>query len=149
MTNRMNITRVRTIAAFSLALIATASLASCSSNSGDSDSSSKPASLAGTWKQSNSHSSSDYQEAKISGHNIEIDWVTDNGDTKSLYWAGSYTLPTAAGDFSWVSKNDTAKTANALLASSDATKKFIYSAGVISYSVSAVGTTSTVKLAKK
>lgn len=45
--------------------------------------------------------------------------------------------------------NDTAKTENALMASSDPTKTFTYTDGEISYEVTALGTTVTVVLAKK
>jgi hypothetical protein len=105
--------------------------------------------LTGTWKQSNSHSADNYQQATITGSTIAIDWVADNGATTSVYWAGSFTPPTAAGSYSWTSENDTSKTSNALLASSDPTKDFSYENGVISYQVSALGTTTTVELKRK
>ncbi|AYG04732.1 hypothetical protein D7I44_15155 [Gryllotalpicola protaetiae] len=108
-----------------------------------------PISLDGTWKQTNSNASDAWQAATISGNTIEIDWITDNGATNSLYWAGSVTQPTTGGDtFTWTSNNDTSRTENALLASSDPTKDFTYDHGVISYSVSALGTTTTVKIAR-
>lgn len=49
----------------------------------------QPADLTGDWKQVNSSSDDSYQQATISGDTIEIYWVSDNGDSKSLYWAGS------------------------------------------------------------
>lgn len=107
----------------------------------------KPANLVGDWKQNNSKSTDSYQSATITANTIAVYWVSDGGSTKSLYWAGTFTAPTAAGSYSWTSKNDTSQTSSALLASSDPTKTFTYADGVISYSVSALGTTTTVKLA--
>jgi hypothetical protein len=102
--------------------------------------------LTGEWKQSNSKSADSYQAATITGTTIEINWVSDGGATKALYWAGSYVAPTAGGAFSWESTNDTTQTENALLASSDPTKTFSYDNGIISYEVSALGVTTTVEL---
>lgn len=103
--------------------------------------------LTGTWKQVNGSDES-YQEATISGDTIEIYWVSDGGDTKSLYWAGTYEAPTESGAYSWNSVNDHEKTDSALLASGDDTKTFSYDDGVLSYSASALGTTTTIKLEK-
>lgn len=106
-----------------------------------------PVSLDGKWKQTNSKSADAWQAATITGNTIEVDWVSDNGDTTSLYWAGSVTPPTTAtAAFTWTSNNDTAKTETAMLASSAPTKVFTYDHGVISYPVSALGTTTTVSL---
>lgn len=106
--------------------------------------------LAGDWKQSNSNSSDSYQEATITGLTIEINWVSDGGDTKSLYWTGSFAPPTSATEpYKWTSNNDTSKTNNALVASGDSAKDFTYQDGTISYSASALGTTTTIKLKKK
>lgn len=110
----------------------------------------QPADLTGDWKQVNSSSDDSYQQATISGDTIEIYWVSDNGDTKSLYWAGSFEAPTTADEpYSWESKNDHDKTDSALMASSDDTKKFTYEKNQISYEASALGTTSTIRLEKQ
>lgn len=115
----------------------------CSKNS-------QPEDLTGKWVQSNSNSKESWQEATISENEIEINWISDNGDTKSLYWYGTYTAPTEAGDsYSWTSQSDTSKTEYALLASTDKTKTFNYENGVLSYEVSALGTTTIVKLERK
>ena len=91
-----------------------------------------------------------YQVATISGDTITINWVSNGGDTKSLYWAGSYVAPTEATDsYSWESANDTEQTDKAMLASSDATKAFKYENGVLSYEASAMGTTTTVKMERE
>lgn len=110
----------------------------------------QPADLTGDWKQVNSSSDDSYQQATISGDTIEIYWVSDNGDTKSLYWAGSFEAPTTADEpYSWESKNDHDKTDSALMASSDDTKKFTYEKNQISYEASALGTTATIRLEKQ
>ena len=98
----------------------------------------QPADLTGTWKQTNSNDPSSYMEATISG------------DTKSLYWKGTYQAPAAAGDWKWTSQGDTETMASALLASQDATKDFTYSeADGVSWETTALGTTITVKTAKQ
>lgn len=109
-----------------------------------------PANLTGDWIQSNSQSKDSYQAATITTDTIAINWVSDGGSTTSIYWVGSYEAPTTARDtYSWTSKNDMSKTENAMLASSAPTKEFKYDHGVISYKVSALGTTSTIELKKK
>jgi len=106
--------------------------------------------LTGEWKQSNSKSEETFHAATISGDTIEIYWVSDNGDTKSLYWAGSFIAPTTADEtYTWDSKNDHSKTDSAMLASSDDTKTMTYQNGVLSYEASAMGTTTKVKLEKQ
>lgn len=106
--------------------------------------------LTGEWKQVNSKSKDSYQAATISGNTIEIYWVSDNGDTKSLYWTGSFIAPTTADEpYTWDSNNDHSKTDSAMLASSDDTKTMTYQNGVLSYEASAMGTTTKVKLEKQ
>lgn len=110
--------------------------------------SSKIADFSGTWRQTNSGSS--YQEATISGDTIEIFWMSDNGNTKSLYWAGTYVAPEGEVDeYSWDSVNDHEKTNASMLASSADTKTINYKDGQMFYEVSAMGTTSTIKLEKQ
>lgn len=110
----------------------------------------EPLDLTGTWTQVNSKSEDSWQEAVIEGDTIEINWISDNGDTKSLYWAGSYEAPTeAATEYEWTSNNDHEKTDSAMLASSDDTKEFTYKDGQLTYEASALGTTMTMRLEKK
>jgi len=105
--------------------------------------------LTGTWKQTNSASAESYQEAQISGDVITINWVTDSGDTTSVYWVGTFTAPAdASTPYTWTSTRDTAATDSAMLASTDATKEFTFQDDTISYSASALGTTTTIKLSK-
>lgn len=110
----------------------------------------QPLDLTGEWKQVNGNSEDSYQAATIQGDTIEVYWIFESDDTKSLYWAGSYIAPTTAEDtYSWDSANDTEKTDMALMASGDATKTFSYENGQISYDVTAMGMTQTVKLEKQ
>ena len=112
--------------------------------------SSEPASLVGEWKQVNNNSEESWQAATIEGQTITIYWVSDNGDSKALYWVGSFNAPTSTDEpYYWDSKNDFSKTDSAMLASGDETKKFTYEKGEISYSVSAFGITTTVRLKKE
>ena len=105
--------------------------------------------LAETWKQGNSASKDANQEAKITGDTISIDWVSDGGDTTSIYWVGTFKDPTDATEpYIWTSKRDVAKTGSALLASTDDSKEFTFEGDTISYKVSALGSTTTVKLKK-
>lgn len=103
--------------------------------------------LAGEWVQNNSNSEDDYQAATITDSEITIYWVSDGGDTRSLYWAGTVDVAADAGtSFSWDSVNDHEQTDMAILASGDDTKTFTFEYGEISYEVSALGTTTVVRL---
>ncbi len=106
----------------------------------------EPLNLSGKWKQTNSKSEDSWQAITIKKGIIEIQWVYDKGDTKSVYWVGTFVVPKITEDsYEWISKRDRKKTDNALLASTSKTKKFSYSNGVLSYEVSALGTTTTVE----
>lgn len=130
-----------TICTFAIA--AALCFAGCSSQEPE-----EPANLNGEWTQTNSASEDSYQQATITDDAIEVYWVSDGGNTKSLYWSGTYTAPTEPGDYNWTSENDKSKTDTALLASGNDTKDFSYSSSdnKISYQVSALGTTTTVEL---
>ncbi|WP_053387834.1 hypothetical protein [Leucobacter japonicus] len=109
-----------------------------------------PVDLAGEWKQTNSNSPENYQTATISGETISVDWVNETDSSKSVYWAGTFIAPTEPADsYKWDSVNDTTITDTALLASGDDTKTFTYEGGVLSYDVTAMGTTQTVKLERQ
>ncbi len=106
--------------------------------------------LTGDWKQTNSQSPDSYQQATITADVISVDWVSDNGDTTSIYWIGTFTPPAdVAEPYVWTSDRDKEATDMAILASTDDTKEFTYEDGVISYSVSALGTTTKVKLERQ
>lgn len=111
---------------------------------------SEPANLGGEWRQTNNNSEDSWQAATIDDQTITIYWVSDNGDSKALYWAGSFLAPATTDEpYSWDSKNDFSKTDSAMLASGDETKTMTYEKGEISYSVSAFGITTTVRLKKQ
>ncbi|MDP3952982.1 hypothetical protein [Microbacterium sp.] len=106
----------------------------------------EPVSLEGVWKQNNSNSEDSWQQATITGDTIEVYWVADAGDTKSLYWAGTVEVPAEGDSFSFDSANDTSKTEKSIMASGDATKTFTFENDELSYEVTAMGTTMTVRL---
>lgn len=107
----------------------------------------EPTDLTGTWTSEENDGS--YQEAIITENTIEINWVSDGGKTKSIYWIGTYEAPTDSTDkYSWTSERDKEKTDSALLASQDDTKSFAYEDKKISYEVSLMGTTSTMELSQ-
>lgn len=80
---------------------------------------------------------------------MTIEWVSDGGNTTSIYWVGTFAAPTDASEpYTWTSQKDVEATKSALLASGDATKEFKYENDTISYKVSALGTTTTINLKK-
>ncbi|KIS27926.1 hypothetical protein TV39_08895 [Arthrobacter sp. SPG23] len=135
-----------------LALTACGGAANTTANAGSSNSpqeAPKAPDLAGAWKQGNPTSDKSFQQATITADKMTIEWVSDGGNTTSIYWVGSFTGPTSASEpYTWTSQRDVEATKSALLASSDATKEFRYEGGLISYKVSALGTTTTVNLKK-
>ncbi|KSU67802.1 hypothetical protein AS038_01480 [Arthrobacter sp. NIO-1057] len=91
-----------------------------------------------------------YQLATIDGDVISIDWVTNNGDTKSIYWVGSFEAPKDYTDsFTWTSTRDREATDAALMASSDDSKKITYNNGEISYEAGIMGTSTMVRLTQE
>ncbi|WJY00379.1 hypothetical protein [Curtobacterium sp. 458] len=106
--------------------------------------------LTGNWKQNNSASDDGWMTAAISDNTITANFVTDNGDTTSLFWVGTFTPPTDdKSPYTWTSTRDTAATDSALLASTDPSKDFIYEDGEISFPVSIAGSSATVRLSKQ
>lgn len=105
--------------------------------------------LAGSWTQSNRASEDSYQQATITTDTMTVEWVSDGGDTTSIYWVGTFEAPTDATEpYTWTSQRDAAATDFALLASTDDAKEFTHEGDTISYKVSALGTTTTVDLKK-
>ncbi|MGN7189982.1 hypothetical protein [Curtobacterium sp. MCBA15_004] len=103
--------------------------------------------LSGEWKQNNSASDSGWMTATITADTITANFVTDSGDMTSLFWVGSFTAPSGPDlPYTWTSTRDQAATESALLASSDATKDFVYDDGEISFPVTIAGSTATVRL---
>lgn len=106
--------------------------------------------LAGAWKQNNSASDDGWMTATISGGTVTANFVTDSGDTTSLFWVGTFTAPTDdTSPYTWTSTRDTAATDTALLASTDATKEFTYDEDELSFPVSIAGSTTIVRLSKE
>lgn len=106
--------------------------------------------LTGNWKQNNSSSSDGWMTATIDGDTITANFVTDSGDTTSLFWVGTFTPPTDdTSPYTWTSTRDTAATDSALLASTDPTKDFTYENDELSFPVSIAGSTATVRLSKQ
>lgn len=135
-------------------------LAGCGSPSGGTDADSsqpapqeekkQPLDLAGSWTQTNKNSEDSYHEVTIEADTITVNWITNGGDSKSLYWVGTYVAPTEATDtYTWESAGDTEQLSKSLLGSQDATKVFSYDNGVLSYEFTALGTTTTVKLERQ
>lgn len=136
---------MKRLTAFTLVLILMLSLTACGGTKPK-----DPPDLTGQWKQTNSNSEDSYQTASISGNEIEVYWYTESDQTSALYWAGTFEAPTTSDEpYTWDSINDKEKTSSAMLASGDDTKTFTYKDGQISYSVSALGVTSTVILEKQ
>lgn len=146
----MKIRKLAVVAALiPTALLPLAACGSDNTSSTSKESTQEKPDLTGTWKQAAPEDPDNYQEAAIQGDTITINWVTDGGKTKSLYWSGSFQAPEKAGEHSWESKNDKSQTDGALLASSDDTKKFTYKDNKLSYEASAMGTTTTIELEKQ
>lgn len=145
---------MKKITVFLMAAVMALSFCACGNtpaNNGDgqTEEPASPPDLTGEWKQVNSNSEDTWQAATISGSEIVVNWVSDNGDTKSLYWAGTFVAPTTADEpYSWDSQNDKEQTSLALLASGDDTKTFTYADGQLSYEASALGSTMTIRMEK-
>lgn len=144
---------MKKITALLMAAIMALAICACGSPSanggGQTQDPASPPDLTGEWKQVNSKSEDAWQAATISGSEIVVNWVSDNGDTKSLYWAGTFVAPTTADEpYSWDSQNDKDQTSVALLASGDDIKTFTYADGQLSYEASALGSTMTIRMEK-
>lgn len=141
--------------AFSLAALPLLALSMTACGSGDEggESPSAPVTteaapdLTGTWKQI--EADTDYQEATIDDETITINWVSDEDKSKSLYWTGSFEAPDSPGAFTWESKGDMEAMESAWLASTSESKTFSYENDLITYEVSAMGTTATMQLEKQ
>lgn len=108
-----------------------------------------PPDLIGEWKE-RTKSEDSYHGIIISGDTIEIYWVSDGGESAALYWAGSFEAPQDGKEpYTWESVNDVGRTSAAQLASGEKTKTFTYQNGVLSYSASVLGITTTVEAKKQ
>lgn len=113
---------------------------------GEAEAAAQPYTFSGTYTEENADPASTYMRAEISGDAIEISWIMNGGETVSLYWAGTFVQPTGAEDYTFDSENNTEKTGSALLASGDPTKAMTVSGQSVSFSVTAMGATRTVRL---
>lgn len=120
-------------------------LASCGSSPSSADSSAVPPDLTGEWVQADSEDTATYQTATITDDSITVRWVSDG--TTALYWAGSFVPPTTADEpYSWDSVRDTETDEEAVLSPTEDSKTFTYEAGYLSYTVSAMGVSTTIYL---
>ncbi len=109
-----------------------------------------PVDLSGKWKSEDNDGS--WMEAEITEDTISINWISDNGDTTSIYWVGTYDTPTEyTEEYSWTSTRDQDATSGAMFASTDDTKEFTYSDKdqQLIYEMSALGTTTKMKLTRE
>lgn len=108
-----------------------------------------PPDLIGEWREANG-SADAYHGIRVFGRTIEIYWISDGGNNKTLYWAGTYDPPADGKEpYTWVSQNDINRTSAAVLASGDSVKEFTYKNGKLSYSASILGVTQTIEAEKK
>lgn len=108
-----------------------------------------PPDLIGEWREANG-SEDAYHGIRVFGRTIEIYWISDGGNNRTLYWAGTFEPPAdGAEPYTWVSQNDTSRTSAAVLASGDSVKEFTYRNGRLSYSASILGVTQTIEAEKK
>lgn len=156
----MNTAAPKTVAVIALFLLLGAGAVGCAGESSQGSSktetsapapaeeAAQPVDLSGDWKQTNSNDAESFQSATITGDTIEVYWNAP--DAKSLYWAGTVEVPEdGSTSFTWDSVNDKTKTDSAMLASGDDTKTFSFENGELSYEVTAMGTTMTVRLARQ
>lgn len=108
-----------------------------------------PPNLTGEWRAPDTSNKDAYHGIYISGDKIEIYWISDGGDTRTLYWEGTYDAPVDGKEpYTWESYSDPSH-ASGLLAAAGSTKEFTYANGVISYSASALGMTTTIEAKKQ
>jgi hypothetical protein len=113
-------------------LLAPFLISACGSDSAPT-SEAKPASLNGTWK-------AEGLEAVIADNRIEINIVDE--DTRSLYWKGTF----PAGGATVTSAADTEALSASMLGSQDSTKDFTVKDDEITFKMSMLGTTKTIRL---
>lgn len=90
--------------------------------------------LTGLWKSSEEEEMQ--MEALIENETIKVKWIANDGQTKVLYWVGSYIAPSESiTEYQWNSVRDKEQTETAFLSSLDETKLFQYSNGNLSYEI--------------
>lgn len=105
--------------------------------------------LTGDWKQSNSHSETDFMTAAIADGVVSIDWELGSEEITAVYWVGTFEAPADATEpHTWTSQRDAAATDTAVMASTEDTKEFTYTEGLLSFTVSIQGESATVEMKK-
>lgn len=141
----------RRLAAWRAAALAAAlclTLAGCGGSPSNANSSAVPPDLTGEWVQADSEDTATYQTATITDDSITVRWVSD--DTTALYWAGSFVPPTTPDEpYSWDSVRDTETDEDAVLSPTEDSKTFTYEDGYLSYTVSAMGVSTTIYLERQ
>lgn len=103
--------------------------------------------LTGTWKQTNANDEDSTMEAVIENDTITIDWIMDNGDSRAVYWVGTYDAPSEeVSEYSWTSEKDIDATQYALLASIADTKDFKYEEGELNFEFEMMGMQMTIRM---
>lgn len=83
----------------SLALVAVLALTACGGAGNTTSGAAEPETtqeapkvpdLTGDWKQSNPNNQKSYQQASIRADKMTIEWVSDGGNTTSIYWIGTF-----------------------------------------------------------
>lgn len=106
--------------------------------------------LEGTWKQVNSKSDTAWHETIIKGDIITVNWVSDSGDTRALFWEGSYSAPSEPSKtYTWTSEGNREIMDRSILASQEKTKEFNFNGQYLCYEFSALGVSSLAKLERQ
>ena len=104
--------------------------------------------LTGIWKSSEEEEMQ--MEAIIENETIKVRWIANDGQTKVLYWVGSYIAPAKSiSEYQWSSVRDKEQTATAFLSSLDETKLFQYSNGNLSYEIPSSKSKKTISLIRE
>ena len=103
--------------------------------------------FSGTWKAVRKDSFGRTAKVIIKKKVIQVYWI--KGNSKYLYWYGSWNPKKKNGKYVAKSKNNHKKTGFSLYASGDKYKKFTFKNGVISFSSSMRGITDKISVKKK
>lgn len=102
--------------------------------------------LDGEWVQSNRSDDQNYMTATIEDNTMTITYHLGD-DTTATFWTG--TVASGSGNFSWESESIATEEQQAeLLRSLDKTKHFTYEDGTISFPMTMMGVTRTIKLVR-
>lgn len=105
----------------------------------------------GTWRQkgANGEEGEDtWLEASITADTIRVDWVTESGADRMLFWSGSFD-PKAAAEGTVISQRDNAAMDPELLASTDDTKEFTFKEDSFSFPITVQDEHGTIEMEKR